>query len=276
MEHLIRGGSRETEQVDILDIPVFSGGLQQAVSNVLTACLGDSGRKGNDVISATGAHGLVTAKSSAHFRQLLSGFYLNLPDGMPTVWIGRLKGARRMERCYGPDFFREVMVQSSNHPIKHFFCGGKDGVAEELMSVCRERFGNRNCVGCFSPPFREMSDDELQSLGSKISASGADIVWIGMSTPKQEFFASRLAKHVNVNFIITVGAAFDFHTGRLKQAPRTMQRMGLEWLFRLLVEPRRLYRRYFKIVPLFLLYGLLDVVTARMGRQKKETSNVSN
>jgi len=266
--------------VDVLDIPVHSGELQQAVSEVLRACLTDSSQERNNIITATGAHGLVTAKSNVHFHQLLSNCYLNLPDGVPAVWVGRLKGAKQMQRCYGPDFFREVMVQSSDQPINHFFCGGKDGVAEALMSVCRERFGNPHCVGCFSPPFREMSDEELQSLGSTISTSGADIVWIGMSTPKQEFFASRLSNHVSVSFIITVGAAFDFHTGRLKQAPPPMQRMGLEWLFRLLVEPRRLYKRYFKIVPLFLLYGLSDVVTARIrgqnGKKTMETSYVGD
>src|SRR5690606_709595 len=146
----------------------------------------------------------------------------------------------KMERCYGPDFFRETMVATNQKEIKHFFCGGKDGIAEELKKVCETKFANFNVVGTFSPPFREMKDDELKELAAKINALNTNIVWIGLSTPKQEIFAYSLSKFTNVNFICTVGAAFDFHTGKVKQAPSWVQKMGLEWFFRLLMEPKRL------------------------------------
>jgi N-acetylglucosaminyldiphosphoundecaprenol N-acetyl-beta-D-mannosaminyltransferase len=244
--------------INVIGMPLFDGSLRSAGEDVITKCL-EGGNGSNLLISATGAHGIVYAKRNPEFMQVLHGFYLNLPDGVPGSWIGRLKGARQMERCYGPDFFAEVMRLSASEPVRHFLCGGKEGVAEDLRRVCAERFNNHNCVGGFSPSFRQMTDDEMMSLAEMIMASHADIVWIGMSTPKQELFAARLAKFVHVRFIITIGAAFDFHTGRLRQAPDWMQGAGLEWFFRLLMEPRRLFPRYIEIVPLFVYYAAVDL-----------------
>ncbi|WP_229311172.1 WecB/TagA/CpsF family glycosyltransferase [Larkinella soli] len=209
-------------------------------------------------MSATGAHGLVTAWKDPGFKAVLDSFYWNLPDGMPGVWVGRLRGAARMTRCYGPDFFRRVIEASANQAIGHFLCGGKEGVAEALKAAVGTRYSNFNVVGTFCPPFRDLSEEEFQELGRRIDQSGARIVWIGLSTPKQERFAHCLARYTQVNFLITVGAAFDFHTGRVRQAPAWMQAASLEWLFRLLMEPKRLYRRYLEIVPLFILLNLKE------------------
>ncbi len=241
----------------ILSIPLFEGNISAAInSNVFP--LVDS--RENRCISATGAHGLVHAKRNPEFAKTLKSFYLNLPDGMPSVWIGRLKGAKRMQRCYGPDFFEALIRASSDKPIYHFFCGGKPGVAAELKDVCEKKYGNHNVVGVCSPPFREMTDGEMLNLSGQISLSKANIVWIGLSTPKQEVFACRLAMVANVDFIMTIGAAFDFHTGKIEQAPRWIQNCGLEWFFRLISEPKRLSKRYFEIVPLFLYYNFIELV----------------
>ena len=179
---------------------------------------------------------------------------------MPGVWIGRLKGAKEMERCYGPDVFKEVMLTTADKDLSHYFCGGKKGVAEKLKQACEEKFSNYNVVGTFSPPFREMSEIELIELAAEINNKQSDIVWIGLSTPKQEIFAYRLSKFTNVNFICTVGAAFDFHTGNVKQAPQWIQEIGMEWFFRLVMEPKRLWKRYFEIVPLFIWYNFLEFI----------------
>ena len=243
--------------VKVLGIELNDSNLDSAVKKIVSEV--SKKKKKNLCISATGAHGLVTAKKDRKFRKILESFYLNLPDGQPAVWVGRLKGAKKMERCYGPDFFKDVTVLSANKDIKHFFCGGKPGVASELKTACARKFGNKNIVGTFCPPFREMTDAELKRLAEKINKSQADIVWIGLGTPKQEFFAHRLSKFTKVHFIVTVGAAFDFHTGKVKQAPKFMQRAGLEWFFRLCVEPRRLYRRYLEVVPKFIYYSIIDL-----------------
>ncbi len=256
-------------KTEILGVNLYSDSLSSAVAAVVQFAKHKVG-KPNRCISATGAHGLVVSRSQPYFHQLLNSFCLNLPDGMPAVWLGKLKGARKMQRCYGPVFFELVMRYSASTGIKHFLCGGKDGVADELRRVCELKFSNVNCVGTFSPPFRQMSQQEFESLGNRITLSNADIVWIGLSTPKQEFFAATLAPYVTSRFIVTVGAAFDFHTGRVKQAPKVVQTLGMEWLFRLLMEPRRLWKRYFTIVPLFIYYNLIELLNGQFFVTKTE------
>lgn len=243
--------------VDVLGTPLFDKSISEACLHVINVIL-SRGETKNLLISATGAHGLVFAKKNEDFRQTLKSFYINLPDGMPGVWVGRLKGRSKMRRCYGPEFFKTMMVKSSNENIKHFFCGGNPGVAEELRNAVKQKFDNGNVVGTYCPPFLPIDKYDYKAIADEINSSGADIVWIGLSTPKQELFAKRLSGFTNVHFIATVGAAFDFHTDRLKQAPGVLQKMGLEWFFRLIMEPRRLYKRYLEIVPLFIYYNIRE------------------
>lgn len=245
--------------VNVLSIPIYDQQLDAAVAEVLALCQASAPRS-NRLVSATSVHGVVEAQSNPTLAQVLHQFYLNLPDGMPLVWVGRLKGASKMLRISGPPFFAAFMQRSAALPIRHFFCGGKSGVAEELRKAVADKFGNPQVVGSYSPPFREMSDAELQDLAVTIDASGADVVWVGISTPKQEILAHRLARYTHVHCLITVGAAFDFHTGRVQKAPRWMSGTGLEWLYRLTREPARLLPRYARIIPLFLYYNLRELV----------------
>lgn len=242
----------------VLEVELYDTGLKSAVKETLMQC-GAEWPRDNKCVSATGAHGLVTAFKEPQFKQTLDAFHWNLPDGMPGVWIGKLKGAKRMTRCYGPDFFREVFSESAYLPVNHFLCGGQEGVANQLRAAVSQKFGNNRVVGTYCPPFREMTDQEFRALANVINESGTNIVWIGLSTPKQERFARRLAQWVDVNFIVTVGAAFDFHTDRVVQAPGWMQQLSLEWFFRLMTEPKRLYKRYLEVVPLFIFLNLKEV-----------------
>ena len=241
--------------VKVLQIKLFAGTIEK-FNDILIK----ENEKNSLCVSATGAHGIITARRNRSFKLVLDNFYLNLPDGMPGVWIGRLKGARKMRRCYGPDVFKEVLLKTAKLKINHYLCGGKPGVAEDLRRICIEKFNNNNVVGTYSPPFREMRDNEFRLLADNINSKNTTFIWIGLSTPKQEFFANKLAEYTNVNFIITVGAAFDFHTGRVRQAPQLVQKFGMEWLFRLVMEPRRLWKRYFEIVPLFIWYNFLEFI----------------
>lgn len=243
----------------MLDIALYDKGFDKAIETLLETAHHAS-QSNNHCVSATGAHGIIEARKNGVFRKHLQDFYLNLPDGMPGVWVGRMKGAKAMERCYGPDVFAAFMTRSADKPIRHFLCGGKEGVADELKAAAASRFGNKNIVGTFSPPFREMTDAEMRELGEEIGRSGAQVVWIGLSTPKQELFAARLRKFTHVQLIITVGAVFDFYTGRARQAPRWMQRSGLEWFFRLSTEPKRLAGRYFEIVPKFIWFNIKEFI----------------
>lgn len=257
------------EKVQILDIPLYAVDIDTATQLLLKLCSED--KRKNLCISATGAHGLVFAKQNKEFENVLKNFYLNLPDGMPGVWVGKLKGARKMKRCYGPDFFENVMIKSSKHAsIKHFFCGGNAGVADELKEAVREKFGNTSVVGTYCPPFLGVNEYDYSAIAESINTSGANVLWIGLSTPKQELFASRLATKTNIDFIITVGAAFDFHTNRVPQAPRVLQKISLEWLFRLVMEPKRLFKRYVEIVPLFIYYNFKELVIFASQKLKKQ------
>jgi len=244
--------------IKVLSVSLYSEEITSFINDITRDC--NNAIKSNRLISATGAHGIIIAQKDLHFRKILYSFFANLPDGVPGVWIGRIKGAKKMERCYGPDFFRETIKATNNGNINHFFCGGKEGVAEGLKKVCKDKFENINIVGTYSPPFLEMSDKKLIELADTINYLNTNIVWIGLSTPKQEVFAYRLSKFTNVDFICTVGAAFDFHTGKVKQSPRWIQNIGMEWFFRFLMEPKRLWKRYIEIVPLFIWYNLVEFV----------------
>ena len=245
-------------KVKVTGVDIFVGDNNSFAQELINECNG--GMNGaNRKVSATSAHGLVFASKNPDFKNTLDNFYYNLPDGMPIVWVGRLKGHRNMQRCSGVDMFEVVMKATASHNIKHFFCGGKEGVAKQLQASSANNLGNSNVVGTYSPPFRIMTDDEFAALGQQINQSGANIVWIGLSTPKQEVFAASLAKHCSVDYIITVGAVFDFFTGNLERAPRWIQNIGLEWFYRLLKEPRRLFSRYFEVVPGFIALNLKEL-----------------
>lgn len=254
--------------IEVLNVPLYDEDIDQAVRVVIDTIRADEYEPGKRCISATGAHGLVEAHKDVAFKSLLGKFFMNLPDGMPAVWIGRLKGAKKMKRCYGPDFFGSLVKATADLPINHFFCGGKEGVAIQLKRVCQYHFANDHVTGTYCPPFRELSDDEMRQLGQQIDGSRAHIVWIGLSTPKQEKFAGRLAGYTKANFIITVGAAFDFYTGNVKQAPKWMQQAGLEWFFRLLMEPKRLFGRYSEIVPKFIWLNIKEFMDFYIFKKK--------
>lgn len=249
--------------VRILGIELYDRPLSEAVESVISTCLSMAPRASR-LISATGAHGLVHAQKAPEYAAILRQFHMNLPDGMPGVWVGRyFKGASDMQRMRGPDFFRSLITRSASTAVRHYFCGGKEGVANKLRDACAEKFGNHNIVGTYCPPFRALTEDEWEGLANDITASGADVVWIGISTPKQERFAYDLSKRVKVHYIATVGAAFDFHTGSVREAPVVVQKSGLEWFYRMLLDPKRLARRYAEVVPLFLYYNVLDLVQER-------------
>ena len=255
--------------VNILNIPLYDKGLDHAVDHVIDACR-NADRKNSECISASDAHVLITAKQNVEFGNVLRSFYLNLPDGMPSVWIGKLKGRKTMERCYGPDFFLEVIRKSSNLDLRHYLCGGKEHIAENLKLVCEKKYSNFNIVGVYEPPFRDLTEEELKALARDINVKGTDILWMGLSSPKQHYLAVRLRALVHVHFIVTVGAAFDFHTKNVRQAPAFLQKLGMEWFFRLSMEPKRLWKRYVTVVPFFIYYNVVELLQGKFFNDKAE------
>jgi N-acetylglucosaminyldiphosphoundecaprenol N-acetyl-beta-D-mannosaminyltransferase len=188
-------------------------------------------------------HTLVEASKSAAMRDCLATAQVVTPDGTPLVWYGRLKGLQ-MQRVCGPDTMPAVLDQSRWHGSSHFFYGGAPGVAEQLVERMAHRYPGLNVAGVYCPPFRALTDTEEDAIVEMIDASGADYVWVGLGSPKQDLWMQQMQPRLQASVLLGVGAAFDFHAGLRKRAPRWMQRCGLEWTHRLVSEPRRLASRY--------------------------------
>jgi N-acetylglucosaminyldiphosphoundecaprenol N-acetyl-beta-D-mannosaminyltransferase len=238
-----------TNRVNVLGVGISVLNLRTALEAVADAVRGR--RKG--FVCVTGVHGVMEAQNDPAFRAILNSALLCTPDGMPMVWMGKIHGHSEMHRVYGPDLMLDVCAWSETSPCRHFFYGGAPGVADALAGKLRARFPKLKIAGTFTPPFRPLNEAEEKQFVETIRETKPDILWVGLSTPKQEKFMAEFLPKLDVTLMIGVGAAFDFHSGRVKQAPRWMQRSGLEWFYRLCQEPRRLAKRYFKNNPIFAL-----------------------
>lgn len=234
-------------RVDILGVKVSAINLPMAVATVDRWI--STGHR--SYVCVTGVHGVMEAQGDAELMRIHNESGLTTPDGMPMVWLGRRAGATWMDRVYGPDFMLEVTRLGEERAWRMFYYGGAPGVPDELATRLKQRFPGLVVAGCHSPPYRPLTDDEALGVASLINRTEPDIVWVGLSTPKQEQWMARFRRLLDAPVLIGVGAAFDIHAGRLQQAPPWMQRTGLEWLFRLSREPRRLWRRYLRNNPRF-------------------------
>jgi N-acetylglucosaminyldiphosphoundecaprenol N-acetyl-beta-D-mannosaminyltransferase len=209
-------------------------------------------------ICVTSVHGIVSAVLDHRIRIVLNRACIATSDGMPVVWAMRSFGVRTQQRVYGPTLMLKLcqMAQSDGRSI--FLYGGKPVVLEELRRSLEERFPRLQIAGVYSPPFGPLSSRERDHVRMRIRRSQASIVFVGLSTPKQELWMSENAEALKGRVLVGVGAAFDFHARVLKQAPTWMQNCGLEWLFRLLMEPRRLWKRYLLVTPIFLPLWMLQ------------------
>jgi N-acetylglucosaminyldiphosphoundecaprenol N-acetyl-beta-D-mannosaminyltransferase len=241
--------------VNVLGVKVSALNLDLAVAEVASALE----RKTKGYICVTGVHGVSEARRDPEFRRVLNRAFLNTPDGMPMVWMGRWQGRRQMGRVYGPDLMLKLCESSCAKGFTHFLYGGAPGVAEELKRRLEAGSPGLKIVGTHTPPFRPLTPEEEAALARQVADLKPDIFWVGLSTPKQEKFMAQYWQKLEATLFVGVGAAFDFHAGRTRQAPRWMQRTGLEWFFRLCCEPRRLWRRYLKNNPLFVLRALGQV-----------------
>jgi N-acetylglucosaminyldiphosphoundecaprenol N-acetyl-beta-D-mannosaminyltransferase len=213
-------------------------------------------------VAVTGMHGVTESQRNPQFRTVLLEADLVVADGMPLVWLGRWHGHDMRRRVYGPEL-TESFCKATGGKHRHFFYGGAPGVADQLASVLRQRFGIE-VAGTYCPPFRALTAEEDEAVVRQINAAKPDVVWIGLSTPKQETWMYEHRKKVLAPVMFGIGAAFDLNTGKLKQAPEWMRENGLEWLFRLLAEPRRLWRRYLVFGPVFAWRVSLELLGLRM------------
>lgn len=214
--------------------------------------LGVRGHGKSGYICLATAHGVTEAQHDPELRTAYEGAWLITPDGMPFVWLG----PPGVERVYGPDLLLAVCEAGRAIGLRHYLYGGAPGVTQQLAANLRNRFPEVEIVGEYTPPFRPLDEAESAALAADVARARPDVMWVGISSPKQEKFMARYAPQLDAGVMIGVGAAFDFHSGRVRQAPRWIQRSGLEWLFRLVTEPRRLGPRYLKTTPLFAAHVL--------------------
>jgi len=210
-------------------------------------------------IAVTGMHGVMVAQDDPGFRNTLQAADLVVPDGISLVWLGRMRGRRLQRRVYGPDLIQGFFGDPVANGTRHFLYGGGPGVAESLASVLKRRYPSVQIVGTITPPFRSLNAEEEDDAVAQINAAAPDVVWVGLSTPKQEIWMQRHRSRLCVPVLVGVGAAFDFISGRVRQAPRWLRDRGLEWLWRLVREPRRLWRRTVVLGPRFVVKSLAQV-----------------
>lgn len=249
----------EVPRVNILGVGVCACNLHQAVSAMCRA----AARRQAQYVCVTGVHGVMEAQKDARFMEIQNRSALTVPDGMPLVWVGKLRGHETIERVYGPDLMLAVCRLSQFSGHTHFLFGGKPGVAQQLRAVLEKRFPGLAVVGAYTPPFRPMNAAEQAELIAAVNRSQPDFLWVGLSTPKQERFMAEYAGRLRAGLMIGVGAAFDIHTGNLKDSPGFLKQAGLQWLHRLFQEPRRLWKRYLVNNPKFLLEIALQLLGAR-------------
>lgn len=253
-------------RVSILGVPISPIDMALAIDRVATIIR----EKKPGYVCACDVHSLMHARKHESHLASLRKASLVVPDGMPLVWVSRLKGHKATSRVAGPDLLVEMCRMSESTGWKHYFYGGADGVAEQLANDLQARFPKLQVVGYETPPFRPLTDEERQHVVDRLKASGADVVWIGLGCPKQEVWMRDTIDMVGNRVMIGVGAAFDFQTGRVPRAPKWMRDRGLEWLHRLASEPRRLWRRYLVIAPQFVGECVLEFLrdTGHEGRRK--------
>lgn len=210
-------------------------------------------------ISVTGVHGIMEGLRVEHIRRIHNQADLCVPDGMPLTWLGHFKKHKQMNRVYGPDLMLKLLEVAAARGFSNYYYGGKPGVADDLKTCTEIRFPSLRVVGTHCPPFRPLTEEEENDIIGEINESAPDLLWIGLSTPKQELLMASWRGKVKAKVMIGVGAAFDFHTGRVHQAPHWIQRGGLEWLFRTCMEPRRLALRYIRNNPAFLWHTFLQL-----------------
>jgi N-acetylglucosaminyldiphosphoundecaprenol N-acetyl-beta-D-mannosaminyltransferase len=195
------------------------------------------------------AWNVALARRDGGYRALLAGRGVNFPDGTPVAWLLKLRGlgcrevARHADQIRGPSVFNEVMRQGVSRNVRHFLLGGTPEVLDRLADTLTTRYDGIRVVGRYAPPFAPLTADYLADCAARIRTSKPDLVWVGLGTPKQDYAGAELSEALGLP-VLGVGAAFDFAAGAKREAPAWMQRSALEWLFRLVSEPRRLWRRY--------------------------------
>lgn len=196
-----------------------------------------------DYICVSNVHTTVTAYEDQEYCRVQNGGIMAIPDGGPLSSVGQKRGFKNMKRTTGPSLMGEIFKISAAEGYRHYFCGSTDETLEKLYSVLEETYPGIQIAGMYSPPFRPMTKDEDKAIVERINETKPDFVWVGLGAPKQEKWMAAHQGRVN-GLMVGVGAGFDYHAGNIDRAPEWMQKSNLEWVYRLLQDPKRLFGRY--------------------------------
>src|SRR5215218_664972 len=246
---------------DLLGLPIAMTDYAEAM-DVMDGMIA-RGERG--YLCATAVHAVMVAQNDPEMRAALDGSTLTVPDGMPLVWAANLLGEDLSDRVYGPELMLRYCERSRDRGHRVFLYGGRDqGSLAQLTLNLRLRYPGIRIVGGYSPPFRELTRDEDDAIAAQINAARPDVVWVGTGVPKQEKWMARMRERLEAPVLVGVGAAFDFHAGRISMAPQWMQDRGLEWTYRISQEPRRLLPRYVVHNPRFIARVAMQLVRERV------------
>ena len=228
------------ETYDVLGVKISAVDLQKAEDLVADMIV----RRHKGYVCVAPVSTVMDCQKDPAYRQIINNADMVTPDGAPIAWLGRLAGHKAVRRTYGPDLMLQLCDHGRVSGWRHFFYGATPGVCDKLEHCLKAKFPGLNIVGKFSPPFMPQAEHLGKDLALRINAAEPDIIWVGLGAPKQDLWNALNRSILDAPVLVGIGAAFDFLSGMKPQAPRWMQRSGLEWLFRLCCEPRRLWRRY--------------------------------
>jgi N-acetylglucosaminyldiphosphoundecaprenol N-acetyl-beta-D-mannosaminyltransferase len=237
------------ETCPVLGVPISATSMERTVA-LLNHWIATTTRP--RLVTFTNVHMVVEAQLSPEFQEVLSSTDLNCPDGAPVFWLARMQDSSA-HKISGPDFMPMFCGQSVEFGHKHFLYGGAEGVPEQAAANLRERFPGIQIVGEYAPPFRDLTEAEADAVIDRINASGADVVWVSLGCPRQEWWIHHQGRKLNAKVVLAVGQATDILAGARDRCPSAMSRVGLEWAYRLAKDPRRLWKRYLVTNSLFLL-----------------------
>ena len=245
--------------INLLGVRVSAVNLPSAVARIEGAIAA----RYRGYVCIRDAHGIVRSQKDAGLRAIHNRAFLVTPDGMPLVWALKYSGHKACNRVYGPDLMSALFDKGRQNSLRHFLYGATSDTLRRLQARLAKTYPGADIAGAYSPPFHDLSADEEAGIADLINGSEADIVWVGLGSPKQEFWMANMRDRLTASMLIGVGAAFDFHAGVKRQAPIIIQRSGFEWAFRLACEPRRLWRRYAVTVPTFIGLAAIQALGLR-------------
>jgi N-acetylglucosaminyldiphosphoundecaprenol N-acetyl-beta-D-mannosaminyltransferase len=251
----------EGKKINILGVHTDGQPFKEAVDRLVAWAKSN----GKYYVSTSPVYTLMQCFDNPHIMKAINGSDMITADGVPVVWVQRMRGTTKAERCYGPDLMLAVSEKTAGTNVSHFYLGGGAGVAEKLRVNLQAKFPGLQVAGTDSPMIAKQPVID-QALVKRLNDSGASIIWVGLGSPKQDLFMEVYRPVLNAPLLIAVGAAFDFHAGTIPQAPKWMQKSGLEWLFRLAQEPRRLAGRYLIHNPRYIYHVLREQITGSWKR----------